>query len=72
MCSCHSILECCVTSSGVKLSIRSFVLFHFSVLSYTNTETVELTVVPLSILLMMNQSLYFLRTILTPMTIILN
>ena len=29
MCSCHSILECCVTFSGVKLSIRSFVLFTF-------------------------------------------
>ena len=29
MCSCHSILECCVTFSGVKLSIRSFVLFLF-------------------------------------------
>ena len=28
MCSCHSILECCVMFSGVKLSIRSFVLFH--------------------------------------------
>ena len=27
MCDCHSILECCVTFSGVKLSIRSFVLF---------------------------------------------
>ena len=27
MCSCHSIQECCVTFSGVKLSIRSFVLF---------------------------------------------
>ena len=27
MCSCHSILECCVTFSGVKLSKRSFVLF---------------------------------------------
>ena len=26
MCSCHSILECCVTFSGVKLSIRSLVL----------------------------------------------
>ena len=25
--SCHSILECCVTFSGVKLSIKSFVLF---------------------------------------------
>ena len=30
MCSCHSILECCVTFSGVKLSIRSFVLFLFA------------------------------------------
>ena len=27
MCSCYSILECCVTFSGVKLSIRSIVLF---------------------------------------------
>ena len=27
MCSCQSILECCVTFSGVKLSIRSFVSF---------------------------------------------
>ena len=26
MCSCYSILECCVMFSGVKLSIRSFVL----------------------------------------------
>ena len=32
MCSCHSILECCVTFSGVKLSIRSFVLFHAALL----------------------------------------
>ena len=24
MCNCHSILECCVVFSGVKLSIRSF------------------------------------------------
>ena len=28
VCSCHSILECCVTFSGVKLSIRSFVLLQ--------------------------------------------
>ena len=27
MCSCHSILECCVMFSGVKLSMGSFVLF---------------------------------------------
>ena len=27
MCSCHSILERCVTFFGVKMSIRSFVLF---------------------------------------------
>ena len=29
MCNCHSILECCVMFSGVKLSIRSFNLFQF-------------------------------------------
>ena len=28
--SCHSILECSVMFSGVKLSIRSFVLLLFS------------------------------------------
>ena len=28
VCRCHSILECCVTFSAVKLSIRSFVLLH--------------------------------------------
>ena len=27
MSSCHSSLECCVMFSGVKLSIRAFVLF---------------------------------------------
>ena len=27
MCSCHSIPECCVIFSGVKLSMGSFVLF---------------------------------------------
>ena len=27
MCSCHPIPECCVTFSGVKLSMGSFVLF---------------------------------------------
>ena len=27
MCSCHSIPECCVMFSGVKLSMGSFVLF---------------------------------------------
>ena len=26
MCSCHSVLECCVMFSGVKLSMGSFVL----------------------------------------------
>ena len=35
MCSCHSFLECCVTFSGVKLSIRSFVLlFTYYVTNY--------------------------------------
>ena len=37
MCSCHSILECCVTFSGVKLGIRSFVL-----LSATDVEAIEM------------------------------
>ena len=27
MCSCHSISECCIMFSGVKLSMGSFVLF---------------------------------------------
>ena len=39
MCSCHSILECCVTFSGVKLSIRSFVLFLFLSHYYFNTKS---------------------------------
>ena len=26
MCSCHSVLECCIMFSGVKLSMGSFVL----------------------------------------------
>ena len=29
LCSCHSVLECCVTFSGVKFSVRSFVLFIY-------------------------------------------
>ena len=29
MCSCHSIPECCVMFSGVKLSLGSFVLSSF-------------------------------------------
>ena len=41
MCSCHSILECCVTFSGVKLSIRSFVLLLL------NSEGLENQVVKL-------------------------
>ena len=28
VCSCHSILECCVMFSGVKMSMGSFVLLH--------------------------------------------
>ena len=39
MCSCHSILECCVMFSGVKLSIRSFVLF----LSIIDSQTVPMS-----------------------------
>ena len=37
MCSYHSVLECCVMFSGVKLSIRSFVLFHFSPTQASNS-----------------------------------
>ena len=35
VCSCHSILECCVTFSGVKLSIRSFVLFRYLLIQWS-------------------------------------
>ena len=50
MCSCHSILECCVTFSGVKLSIRSFVLLHqflgkvtkFQVLDFSISKAVSI------------------------------
>ena len=39
MCSCHSIPECCVTFSGVKLSIRSFVLFiAWIIVNYSSTR----------------------------------
>ena len=37
MCNCHSILECCVMFSGVKLSIRSFNLLH----QFTSMEFTE-------------------------------
>ena len=39
MCNCHSILECCVMFSGVKLSIRSFNLF----LMYSNWKCIMKT-----------------------------
>ena len=41
MCSCHSILECCVTFSGVKLSIRSFVLFIITLGSHILSRSME-------------------------------
>ena len=31
MCSCHSILECCVMFPGVKLSMGLFVLFRLNI-----------------------------------------
>ena len=34
VCNCHSILECCVIFSGVKLSIRSFNLLPIAVAFY--------------------------------------
>ena len=38
MCSCHSILECCVMFSRVKLSMGSFVLFSEIYVSTSVTE----------------------------------
>ena len=34
-----TILECCVTFSGVKLSIRSFVLFYWKLRSDPSSES---------------------------------
>ena len=46
MCSCHSVLECCVTFSGVKLSIRSCVLFNkrtaHSTLIFANIQLLKI------------------------------
>ena len=36
MCSCQSILECCVMFSGVKLSMGSFVFFKDASFSESN------------------------------------
>ena len=44
MCSCHSILECCVTFSGVKLSIRSFVLFIIEAHTKKNVMSASVSV----------------------------
>ena len=38
LCVVVTILECCVTFSGVKLSIRSFVLFFIPILSVKDDE----------------------------------
>ena len=38
MCSCHSVLECCVMFSGVKLGMGSFVLFLFCSSAQRNLE----------------------------------
>ena len=38
MCDCHSILECCVVFSGVKLSIRSFNLLLLLLLDWPKDE----------------------------------
>ena len=40
MCSCHSILECCVMFSGVKLSMGSFVLLAKSDADVKESEKV--------------------------------
>ena len=49
MCSCHSILECCVTFSGVKLSIRSFVLLLLSEYERSAVLPWEIKVSPLDL-----------------------
>ena len=43
MCSCHSILECCVTFSGVKLSMRSFVLYYID-LSFSHFLLISISI----------------------------
>ena len=43
MYSCHSILECGVLFSGVKLSIRSFVLFRLVVLGAKIVNSMNIT-----------------------------
>ena len=35
MCSCHSILECCIMFSGVKLSMGSFVSLDIAVCNFS-------------------------------------
>ena len=42
--SCHSILECCVSFSGIKLRIRSFVLFRasFQIHSYFMSQLIAI------------------------------
>ena len=57
MCSCHSIPECCVTFSGVKLSIRSFVLFQICSLPCLSKGGVRCTEASFSILEMTNHML---------------
>ena len=44
MCDCHSILECCVVFSGVKLSIRSllYLLLEPGLFSYSPGNEVGL------------------------------
>ena len=50
MCDCHSILECCVVFSGVKLSIRSFNLSLFiKSLSYNPQNIIQLPAGPQSV-----------------------
>ena len=45
MCSCHSILECCVMFSGVKLSIRLFVLLLLKtkIISFNQTDGITIS-----------------------------
>ena len=42
MCSCHSILECCIMFSGVKLSMESFVLFQIYLPCHLSKKEIEI------------------------------
>ena len=44
VCSCHSVLECCVMFSGVKLSMGSFVLVQYNLVIQTPDNLTQITI----------------------------